>query len=93
MDMNDDRERLRQTLGQLQAQLDNSESLDPAVAAKSRALMSDIQKALESGQLRAPHHRSLSERLQEAMLEFEGAHPTIAGTFGSVVDALARMGI
>ena len=31
--------------------------------------------------------------LEEVALDFEASHPTLAGTVGSIIDALARMGI
>ena len=34
-----------------------------------------------------------SERLGEATREFEASHSTLLGTIGSVIDALAQMGI
>jgi len=35
----------------------------------------------------------LRAQLAEAAAEFEGSHPTLAGTVRSVIDALAQMGI
>jgi hypothetical protein len=42
-----------------------------------------------------PHGRdeSIAQRLATAEHEFEATHPTLAGIVGSVIDALARMGI
>jgi Domain of unknown function (DUF4404) len=91
--MSDQRNRLRQTLAQLEAQLENADTLDPAVAERSRALVADIRRSLESGEPQPAQAASLTRRLGEAALEFEASHPTLAGTVGSVIDALGQMGI
>ena len=39
------------------------------------------------------HEESIVQRLAAAERHFEQTHPTLAGVLGSVIDALARMGI
>ena len=85
---------LRQTLAELHRQLAGAGELDPAVAARLGALVAEIERALDSGQpVVRSQGRSIGERLGEATREFEASHPTLSGTIGSVIDALAQMGI
>ena len=91
--MPDDRQRLRETVEKLQAQLKEAQSLDPKVAACLRETIADIQASLAGERRKPSGGRSLADRLSEVALDFEASHPTLAGTVGSIIDALARMGI
>ncbi len=88
-------ERLLSTVHKLRAQLESASDLDPRVADDLRATLAEIETALadqspSSGALRA---QLLKWRLGSVATEFEASHPTLAGAVGSVIDALAGMGI
>lgn len=97
------REKLQQTLDELHAQLDEAESVDAELAAQLRSAAADITRTLEKQSAEeAPEkaEEAASEdstpspdMLEEAAVEFEQSHPTIAGTIRRVIDMLAQMGI
>jgi len=86
-----DADRLRSTLNRLKTQLEHA-SLDAETAARLKEAIKEIESAVASG-ARPAGDASLTNRLSEAALDFEASHPTLAGTVGSVIDALASMGI
>jgi len=87
----DEREKLQATLDALQTQLSQAKSLDPAITARLRATLADVDAALAGREPSAGH--SPSERLSQVARDFEASHPTLSGAVGSIIDALARMGI
>jgi hypothetical protein len=91
--MTDDRDKLRATLDQLRAQLETTSGINPRVAAQLDSTLKEIEGALAGEQPSEPSEQPLSERLSQAARHFEASHPTLAGTLGSVIDALSRMGI
>jgi uncharacterized membrane protein len=95
-----DREKLQQTLAELHSQLDEAESLDADLAAQLRTVAGEIEQTLEKQQAAGPASdpsepapASAPELLEEAAVEFEQSHPTIAGTVRRLIDVLAQMGI
>lgn len=89
--MPNDRQQLLATVAQLKQQLDEVQGLDPATQARLRATLADLEVALANQ--KPALQPGLAERLGQAAREFEESHPILAGTVGSVIDALARMGI
>jgi Domain of unknown function (DUF4404) len=89
--MPSDREQLLATLEQLRRQLDDTPSLQPAMTARLRATLADLEGAL-AGKNPAGEQR-LRERLGQAALDFEASHPMLSGNVGSIIVALGRMGI
>jgi hypothetical protein len=100
-----DRARLEIALRQLQAELETLSGLDPQVRARLEHTIEEIQAELEEADeaeepdelADTPTHpageSSFAERLSETARHFEDTHPNLAGMVGSVIDALARMGI
>ena len=94
---------LQSTLADLQRQLTETRELTPELRASLAALVVDIQRTLSASAaggaatsalpVKAGQHDSLVARLSEAAREFEDTHPTLSGTIGSIIDALAGMGI
>jgi hypothetical protein len=84
-------DRLQQALEDLQAELDDLESVDPQHRERLEHALAEMRAALEE----SPRKESpnVVQRLTEAAEHFEETHPTLAGTIGSVIDALGRMGI
>lgn len=86
-------EQLRGALDALEAQLGDMRSLDPDVAAHLDANIEQARSVLSGGTAGPQEHRSLVEQLKDSVLKYEASHPTLAGSIGSVIDALGRMGI
>lgn len=90
-------EKLRATLADLRAQLDEVDALDPEARSLLNSTLEEIHAVLErraSGESSTnDEQESLAQGLREAVDRFEGSHPTLAGAVGSVIDALGRMGI
>jgi uncharacterized small protein (DUF1192 family) len=96
-------QQLRTTLVELHDQLAHTREITPEVRAMLAGLASEIERLLaeqRSGQpssaaatSRGGQHESLIARLGEAARDFEDTHPTLAGTIGSIIDALGQMGI
>ena len=91
--MTTERERLLTRLAHLRTQLKETPSLDPSARTRLEETVADIEKSLEADEGKTRPDSSLVERLREAALNFEASHPTLAGAIGSVVDALAAIGI
>lgn len=95
--MSEDRKQIETALDRLTTELMSSTTLDPATAERWQSLLKDLRRALDSGGAaqaeRNAADSSLTRRVSEATLEFEATHPTLAGTLGSIIDALGRMGI
>ena len=82
---------LERRLEELHAELARTQSVD----AKSRELLADVQRDIETVLARSeePAHASLRERLEAAIEHFETSHPVLTATMGRVMDQLANMGI
>jgi ABC-type transporter Mla subunit MlaD len=89
-----DKTQLSQTLEQLHAELEHTQSVDDETRESLRHLLSDIRELLEeNGQPSAHRSRSLIEGLNEALSGLEASHPNLALTVERVVDAFNEMGI
>lgn len=86
-------DKMRETLDQLQAQLDELRQRDPAVAAHLDATIAQAKAALGGQSIQPAEHRSLVKRLSDAVLKYEASHPSLAGNLGSIIDALSGIGI
>ena len=98
--MADDLQNLRTTLAELHTQLEAARSLDTDSQTMLRQVMADIEQALARGGVaqqplaaQQTHRGSLMRRLADAARGFESTHPMLSGAVGSVIDALAQMGI
>lgn len=91
--MDDERDKLKDTISQLQAQLDDIRQTNPALAAHLESTVAEAQRLLAAQQPEPAQHRSVTERLSNAVLQYEASHPGLAGNLGSIIDALAQMGI
>ncbi|MBI3465221.1 MAG: DUF4404 family protein [Planctomycetes bacterium] len=94
--MSDAVQNLRDTLNQLHQQLEAAPDIDPEMRALLAVTVQDIHARLEGGadtESDSEPPESIPDRLSEAIGHFEGSHPTLAGTLGSIIDALSRMGI
>jgi hypothetical protein len=82
---------LERRLEELHAELARTQNLDP----KSRELLADVQRDIESALARSQQSEpaTLRERLEAAIEHFETTHPVLTATMGRVIDQLANMGI
>jgi hypothetical protein len=88
-----DRERLREQLEQLHAELQRVDAPDENEKMMLQRLASDIQTLLERGGAEPEHYRGLAGRLRESIAELEAAHPGTTLLMRQVIDQLSFMGI
>lgn len=84
---------LREHLARLRQQLLETPSIDPSTRSRLEQTVAEIEDDLSEARPGSRPNSSLVTRLSEAALDFEASHPTLAGTIGSVIDALAAIGI
>jgi hypothetical protein len=95
--MNQQLEKLRATLAELESELAGLESLDPQSRAHLASVASEISSALQrtnpiSEEL-ATKSPSLPDQLTENVTAFRTQHPTLAGILQRLIDGLAQLGI
>ena len=102
-------EQLQATLVELHDQLAHTREITPELRKLLAGLATDIERILSDEVLadaatghsplaggsssRVVQRESLIARLGDAAREFEDTHPTLAGTIGSIIDALGQMGV
>ncbi|MBI3836455.1 MAG: DUF4404 family protein [Planctomycetia bacterium] len=86
-------DKLRETINRLQAQVDELRQRDPAVAEHLLSTLAEVKAVLGGEPTQPAQHRSLMERLSNAVLKYETSHPVLAGGLGKIIDALGQMGI
>jgi len=98
--MAENEQKLRAMLSELHRQLEAAPAVEPEIRDLLERAMDDIHRVLvtteqdRAGKKVPDHtHESLIGRLGDAARHFEESHPNLAGTVGSVIDALSRMGI
>lgn len=86
---------LKQTLDTLHEELTHGQQLDEDARARLQVLLADIQNVLarEPQQSVDADDEGLGERLQEAVSEFEAAHPRFSQLIGRIADGLSNLGI
>lgn len=91
--MNGGHEKLRQALEDLQAQLAELRTVDPAIADHLEATIDEARGVLSQESSPATEHEGVADSFGEALRNYEASHPTLAGNLRSVIDALAQIGI
>ena len=96
-------EELSQTLNRLHEQLSQSPPLDEATVQSLRALLDEIEAATARGEVaesadyvataESDDDLSLSQRMRDAVEDFESRHPQLTVTLSQIADTLAEMGI
>lgn len=92
----EDLAKLKQTLGELHAELGRLDARDTEVRGLLSDALDEIQTTLrrqQQGLSTSPSIADVPSRLTAAARHFEETHPQLAGLLGSVIDALSRMGI
>jgi hypothetical protein len=93
-----DRSRIEATLRELQAELAESDDIDPELKNRLAAMQAEIQANMEKPKggprSAAPAGpSSLTRRLAEAALHLEESHPSLSTTIGSLAGILGQMGL
>lgn len=90
---------LKQTLESLRSILSEPSAMDEQAVGEMRLIVDEIQSVLarsnspNSLSQSAPVHRSLSERIQEFVEDFEVQHPQLTSNLSLIAERLADMGI
>ena len=85
----------REMLEKLHLELTQTKSLDESSKDLLVSVQEDIENLLDSAEEAQPteeHHDSLSEKLSDAVDEFEDSHPDLVIAMKHVLDSLANMG-
>ena len=93
-----DKQQLDDTLARLHQELSARPELDAESRERLSQLLADIQSVLteapeESQTDAGEKHESLRDRLQDAIVDFEAAHPQFSQLMGRIADGLSQMGI
>jgi len=91
-----DRTKIEATLRQLQAELAESDDIDPELKARLAAMHAVIQAGLgkpAASSRPAIGQTSLTRRLADAALHLEESHPSLSTTIGSLAGVLGQMGL
>ena len=86
-------EELRSQLEKLHHELHQSPALDLQQRKLLQTLADEIQVLLKRDEIQRHHYTSLSERLNDAVAEFEASHPQITLLMRQTIDSLAYLGI
>lgn len=84
-----DNPKLKETLEQLHAALEQAQPIDEESRQLLEHLKGDIQAVLKKPDTSSQN--SLRERLAAALIKFEDAHPDLALTIKQVLDNLAQV--
>ncbi|GGX27867.1 DUF4404 family protein [Undibacterium squillarum] len=88
------REQLKQLLGQLQNELDQTRFLDDEARAMLEELHEDIEDVLDAEkQQDDPVYATLRERLVAASARFSAQHPTLDAALREIGTMLGKIGI
>ena len=93
-----DKQQLNDTLARLHQELSARPELDADSRERLSQLLADIQSVLtekpEDSQTRTSQkHESLRERVHDAIVDFEAAHPQFSQLMGRIADGLSQLGI
>jgi hypothetical protein len=90
---NMDKEKLHQELERLHVELQQIDSLDASDREKLLTLAEEIRQLLEYKGTDTRHYRSLLDRVEGAVTEFEAAHPRTTQLMRDVLHQIAYLGI
>lgn len=86
-----DKHTLNEKLEQLRTELAGLPELDDKTHSQLRALVADIEHALESDE--GHGSEPLSEQAEDLVLKFEADHPQLTSALNQVAVALSNLGI
>jgi phosphoglycerate-specific signal transduction histidine kinase len=88
-----DKQKLREQLQELHAELQQVESLDVSERETLQGLANDVREILRRGDDRTQHYSSLGDQLREVVAQVEASHPRVTMLMRQVIDQLAYLGI
>ncbi|MGD9857359.1 MAG: DUF4404 family protein [Planctomycetaceae bacterium] len=92
-----DKQQLHDMLSQLHEELTQGPMLDAESRVRLSQLLADIQQVLQADTadetVKEDDDESLGDRLQDAIVDFEAAHPQFSQLMGRIADGLSQMGI
>lgn len=97
--MSDLKNRLRETLNELHAELENVEQVDPEMRGMLLGAAQEIDEkiqpaeATQAAESVAPEDQPLDDRLADAARHFEVTHPTLSGIISRLANGLSQLGI
>ena len=83
---------LRDLVRQLHEEIESLPAEDGQIRGRLDQLVGDIEQRLEGGS-GAAHQEPLTERVQDAIEEFERDHPRATGILNHIMMTLSNMGI
>lgn len=91
MSTQDPQTRLRELLQEMETLLPQIE--DPTTRAVAEDVRKDIETIVERDEHVVGQDEGVMEKLEDAELAFEAAHPTFSSVMRRLIDVLAQMGI
>ncbi len=88
-----DEKTIRERLAHLHGELNDAHQANPAVQPALSEILPDVKRLAEGDLGSSAEHAALSQRLEKVAVQFEAAHPAIAGSVRRLVDLLAEVGI
>jgi phytoene/squalene synthetase len=89
-----DPETLRGHLSTLHEELRDAREIDPRSSALLAEVLKDIQRILDADSLEARSGGApLTDRLEEAAVQFEADHPALAASSRRLIDLLGKVGL
>lgn len=88
------KERLRETIRDLRAELAKAEPVDARLRERVRGMLDEIESSIDGdGEIPAHRHAQFLEHLTESARHFEESHLSLTLAVGRVIDALSNIGI
>lgn len=89
-----EKQKLEELLNELHSELGRAQAVDEDSRATLRQLAKEIQEILKRSEAeRADRYRSLLARLNDAVMQFEGTHPSLTLAIAQVINALVDIGV
>lgn len=87
--------KVRQLLEELHGELESADPVEPETRNLLKSVMDDINGVLDRREASSPEEEEepLSERLSQALTEFESQHPRVAFAVERLMKSLADIGI
>lgn len=87
-------QRLRETIGELRAELGKASPVDAGVRERIQGMLDEIETLIDDGgEIPAHRHQQFLEKLTEYARHFEASHLSLTLAVGRVIDALSNVGI
>ena len=88
-----DEKTIRERLAHLHDELNDAHQANPAAQPGLDEILPDVKRLAEGNLGSGTDNAALSQRLEKAAVQFEAAHPAIAGSVRRLVDLLGEVGI